>query len=273
MIVSKKQTFTAYFILFFIAIMFLLPFIWMISASLDSKATLAITMPHTTLANYKYVFTDPAVLKSFLNGAIISFGSSVIVVVFSLMAAYPLSRFKFKMKKPFMLGLLFMVGIPVIALMVPVYQLFFFIKFTNSIMAVTVFMASTAFPLAIWMMKNFMDSIPVELEESAWIDGASMFTGLRKVVAPLMMPGIFTVFIYIFTGAWGNFFVPFILLNSPDKMPAAVTIYQFFSSYGMVDYGKLAAFSTMYTIPPIVLYFIAQKYMSSGFSMGGASKG
>jgi multiple sugar transport system permease protein len=273
MIVSKKKTFVTYFVLFFIAIMFLLPFVWMISASLDSKATLAITMPHTTLANYKYVFTDPAVLKSFLSGGVIALGSSIIVVAFSLMAAYPLSRFNMKWKKHFMFGLLFMVGLPIMALMVPVYQLFFYIKFTNSIMAVTVFMASTAFPLAIWMMKNFMDSIPVELEESAWIDGASMFTGLRKIVAPLMMPGIFTVFIYIFVGAWGNFFVPFILLNSPDKMPAAVTIYQFFSSYGMVDYGKLAAFSTMYTIPPIILYFLAQKYMSSGFSMGGAAKG
>jgi multiple sugar transport system permease protein len=273
MIVSKKKTFMTYFVLFFIAIMFLMPFVWMITASLDTNATLAIRMPKFNMANYNYVFTDPTVLKSFLSGAVISFGQAVIVVFFSMMAAYPLSRFKMKWKRPFMFSLLFMVGLPIISLMVPVYQLFFYIKFTNSIIAVTVFMASTAFPLAIWMMKNFMDSIPVELEESAWIDGASMFVGLRKVVAPLMMPGIFTVFIFVFTGAWGNFFVPFILLNSPDKMPAAVTIYQFFSSYGMVDYGKLAAFSTVYTIPPIVLYFIAQKYMSSGFSMGGAAKG
>ena len=269
---SKKGNLISYIILFIIALIFILPFLWMIEAAFDKNATLVLKAPDFTLSNIKYVFTDPSILQSFLNGFIIAIGQSVIVVLLSILAAYPLSRFNFKWKRSFMFSLLFMTGLPVLALMVPVYQLFFYLKFSNSIIATTVFMASTAFPFAIWMMKNFMDSIPVTLEESAWIDGASKLRGLIIIVTPLMLPGIFTVFIYIFTCGWGNFFVPFILLNSPDKMPPAVTIYQFFTQYGMVSYGQLAAFSMVYTIPPIILYFIAQKFMSQGFRMGGATK-
>lgn len=121
-------------------------------------------------------------------------------------------------------------------------------------------------------MKNFMDSVPTELEEAAWIDGSSVWGGVRKVVMPLMMPGIFTIAIYTFTGSWGNFFVPFILITAPDKMPASVTIFQFFGNHGMVNYGQLAAFSLLYTIPVVVLYIFAQRYMSKGFSFGGAVK-
>ncbi|MGG4404330.1 carbohydrate ABC transporter permease, partial [Paenibacillus amylolyticus] len=124
-----------------------------------------------------------------------------------------------------------------------------------------------------WMMKNFMDSVPIDLEESAWIDGASVWNGLRRIVAPLMLPGIATIAIFTFSGSWGNFFVPYILLQTPEKLPASVTIYQFFGSHGMVEYGRLAAFSLLYTMPSVVLYIFSQRYMSKGFSMGGATKG
>lgn len=269
---KKRGSLVTYLLLIVIAIFFFLPFLWMIEAAFDGHATLILKKPDFTLTNIQYVFTTPAILQSFYNGFLIAFGQAIIIVVLSVLAAYPLSRINFNAKKPFMFSLLFLTGLPIMAVMVPVYQLFFYLKFTNSIIATTVFMASTGFPFAIWMMKNFMDSVPVTLEESAWIDGASKFRSLMTIVIPLMMPGIFTVFIFVFTGGWGNFFVPFILLNSPDKMPPAVTIYQFFTQYGFVSYGQLAAFSLFYTIPPIILYFIAQKFMSQGFRMGGATK-
>ncbi|HJO93126.1 MAG TPA: carbohydrate ABC transporter permease [Victivallales bacterium] len=269
---SKTNATAAYIVLIIAAVLFILPFIWLIFASFDSNATLIIKLPKVTLNNFEYVFTNQQILVSFLNGFLISFGQAVIVVVFSVLAAYPLSRYKFKAKKPLMFSLLFLMGLPIIAVIVPVYQLFFFLKFTNSLLATTVFMASTGFPLAIWLMKNFMDSIPIEVEEAAWVDGASKFKSLKSVIAPLMLPGICMVFIFIFTGGWGNFFVPFILLNSPDKMVPSVTIYQFFAQYGFISYGKLAAFSLVYTLPPIVLFYVAQKHISSGFRMGGASK-
>ncbi|MGG3572469.1 carbohydrate ABC transporter permease [Bacillus gobiensis] len=272
--ISKKEKAVHYVILAFLALCFLLPFLWILLSSVDLHAGQAIKLPEkVTLENYSSILLDPANLRSFAIGLFISLGQAAIVVLVAGLAAYPLSRYRLKYKKSFLLSILFMTALPITAVMVPVYQLFLFLRLQDSILATTLFLAASALPYGIWMMKNFMDSVPLELEESAWVDGASVLTGLRKIVAPLMLPGIFTIAIFTFTGSWGNFFVPYILLQTQEKLPASVTLYQFFGSYGMVEYGKLAAFSLLYTLPSIVLYSFSQKYMSKGFSLGGATKG
>lgn len=261
-------------ILGIITILFLLPLLWMVIASFDTNAIQTIKLPDAiSFENYRNVLTDSTVQRSFLIGLMMSLGQAVIVVILSLLAAYPLSRYRAKIKRPFMYTILFLTSLPMTAVIVPVFQMFLVFKFIDKIWAVTLFLVGTSLPYAIWMMKNFMDSVPIELEESAWIDGASVFQGLRSVVAPLMVPGIFTVLIFTYTGSWGNFFVPYILIQSPDKMPASVTIFQFFGNYGLVDYGRLAAFSMIYSLPVVIMYALSQRYMSKGFSFGGASKG
>ncbi len=122
-------------------------------------------------------------------------------------------------------------------------------------------------------MKNFMDGVPIELEEAARVDGASTLTSIRKVIAPLMFPGICVTAIFTFSGSWGNFFVPYILLQTLEKFPASVKLYQFFGNYGMVAYGQFAAYSALYALPSIILYILAQNYMSKGFNLAGAAKG
>ncbi len=121
-----------------------------------------------------------------------------------------------------MYSVLFGSCLPITAMMVPVYALFVQLKMLDSQVSVILFMAATSLPMAIWMLKNFMDSVPVSLEEAAWVDGASAMRALWTIVLPLMRPGISVVFIFVFTQAWGNFFVPFVLLFSSEKMPAAV---------------------------------------------------
>ncbi|WP_461215168.1 carbohydrate ABC transporter permease [Lacticaseibacillus sp. GG6-2] len=262
-----------YAILAVIALLFLLPLLWMLFSSFDAQAIQAIQWPKKpTLGNFGAILSDPAIMRSFGIGLLVSGFQAVFVVVISVLAAYPLSRYPLPWKRPFLLTILFLTSLPMTAVMVPVYQMFLFLKLQNSLVATTIFMISSSLPYGIWMMKNFMDSVPTELEEAAWIDGSSVWGGVRKVVMPLMMPGIFTIAIYTFTGSWGNFFVPFILITAPEKMPASVTIFQFFGNHGMVNYGQLAAFSLLYTIPVVVLYIFAQRYMSKGFSFGGAVK-
>jgi multiple sugar transport system permease protein len=135
------------------------------------------------------------------------------------------------------------------------------------------FLAATSLPMAIWMAKNFMDSVPISLEEAAWTDGASMFSTLTRIVVPLMRPGIAVVFIFVFIQAWGNFFVPFVLLLSPDKQPAAVSIFNFFGQYGSVAYGQLAAFSIVYSVPVIALYVLVSRTLGGSNALAGAVKG
>lgn len=265
--------FIPYAVLAIIAICFLLPFLWVVFASFDANASVIIDLPNFTLNNFSEVLSDKGNQRAFYNGLIISLGQAILVVIMAVLAAYPLSRYQLRYKKPFMYTILFMTGLPITAVMVPVYQLFIAFNLIDSLMATTLFLAASSLPYAIWMTKNFMGSVPIELEESAWVDGASVLYTIRKVILPLMRPGIFTVFIYTFSRSWGNFFVPYILLSSPEKLPASVVIYQFFGMNGEVLYGQLAAFSLVYTVPSILLYILGQKFMSEGFSLGGATKG
>jgi multiple sugar transport system permease protein len=263
-----------YLVLSLIGIAFIVPLLWMIFASIDPNANLMLKIPkHVTLNNIKDILTNTENQRAFINGIFLSFGQSVLVVIVAGLAAYPLSRYSLRYKSPFMYLILFSTSLPITAVMVPVYQLFVTLKLQDSLIGVMIFLTASSLPYAIWMMKNFMDSIPLELEEAAWVDGSSIWKALRVIITPLLLPGIFTVGIFTFSGSWGNFFVPFILIQTPEKMPASVSIYQFFGSHGLVEYGKLAAFSIIYTVPTVVLYVLSQRFMSKGFSFGGATKG
>ncbi len=263
-----------YIILSGIGILFIIPLLWMVLASFDSHASLKAAIPtHWTLQNFSSVLGNPANIRSFINGVILSLGQSILVVIIAGLAAYPLSRYQLKYKKPFLYTVLFSTGLPITAVMVPVYELFVHFHLQDSIFWTMIFLTASSLPYAIWIMKNFMDSVPVELEEAAWVDGGSILQTLGRVVMPLMLPGVFTVGIFTFSGSWGNFFVPFILIQTPTKLPASVSIYQFFGQYGMVQYGQLAAFSFIYTIPAVLLYILSQRFMSTGFNFSGGTKG
>lgn len=263
-----------YLVLVVIAVLFVVPLLWVILASLDANPLQSIKVPQEwTLDNYIEVLTSAKNQLAFANGLVISLAQAVLVVILAALAAYPLSRYELKHKRMFMFTILFMTSLPITALMVPVYHLFLNLRLYDNRVGVILFQSASSLPYAIWMMKNFMDSVPTELEEAAWVDGATIWQGIRRVVTPLMVPGLCMVGVYTFSGSWGNFFVPYILLGSASKFTASITLYQFFGAYGQIAYGQLAAYSVLYTAPSVILYTITQKFMSKGFSMQGATKG
>ena len=263
-----------YIVLSLIALAFFLPLLWVILASFDANASPSVQIPmNWTIENYREVLSNRGNIRGFIVGLGISLVQSILVVILSLLAAYPLSRYELRFKKMFLYTILFMTALPITAVMVPVYKLFLSIGLYDQYGSVILFLTASALPYGIWLTKNFMDAVPVELEEAAWIDGCSPFRSIRKIVAPLMIPGICVVGIFTFSTSWGNFFVPYILLQGMSKLPASVRLYQFFGSYGMVMYGQLAAYSALYALPSVFLYVMAQKYMSKGFAMSGAAKG
>lgn len=261
-------------VLVIIGVCFALPLLWLLLASFDSRASLTVSWPGTfTLGNFAAVLTPTLSFIPLGNSLILSGGCAVITVVVAVLAAYPLSRYKLRVNKPYLYGILFGTCLPITAMMVPVYSLFVSFNLIDSLAGTTFFMAATSLPMAIWMMKNFMDSVPIVLEEAAWADGASMMTTLTRVVVPLMRPGIAVVFIFVFVQAWGNFFVPFVLLLSPENQPAAVSIFAFFGQYGAVAYGKLAAYSLVYSVPVLALYVFTSRVLGGGSALAGAVKG
>jgi len=271
---KRGQTLLSSVILAAIGVLFLVPLLWIAFASFDGEATVTMKIPETwTLENYTQVMTWELTWQPLLNSILISFGTAVITVVVGVLAAYPLSRYKMRFQKTFMYGILFGTGLPITAMMVPVYALFVSFGLLDSVWGVIVFMAATSLPMAIWMLKNFMDSVPISLEEAAWVDGASAMQALARIIIPLMRSGIGVVFIFVFTTAWGNFFVPFVLLFTSSKFPAAVSIFNFFGQYGSIAYGQLAAYSVLYAAPMVVLYVLVQRFSGGAFALAGSVKG
>ena len=257
-----------------IGLIFALPMLWLLLASFDGGATLAVSWPKNfTLENFTKVLTPELAFLPLWNSFILSAGSALVTVVFAVLAAYPLSRYRSRFNKPFLYGVLFGTCLPITAMMVPVYSLFVLLNLIDSLPGTLFFMAASSLPMAIWMMKNFVDSVPMSLEEAAWTDGASSMRTLWSVVVPLMRPGIAVVFIFVFVQAWGNFFVPFVLLLSASKQPASVSIFTFFGQYGTVAYGQLAAYSLVYAVPVLALYVVVSRVLGGSSALAGAVKG
>lgn len=269
----RPAAFAAYGVLAVLALLFAVPLVWLVVASVSVQPNLQTSIPHQfTLRNFTDVLTGSN-LQALINSLEISLGSAVLTLLLAAPAAYPLSRYSRRFGRPILLALLFATGLPITAIMVPVYGLFVQLNLLDSIPATTLFLTATGLPMAIWLMKGFMDEVPISLEEAAWVDGASGLRALVRIVLPLMVPGVTVVFIFTFTLTWGNFFVPFILLVDPAKQPASVAIYQYFGEHGMTFYGLLAAFSILYSLPVLVMYSFAQRVLGGAFAMQGAVKG
>ena len=253
---------------------FVAPLLWLLLAAVDPHAGYQTAVPSApSMDNFGAVFTPELLFQPLTNSFLLSAGTAAVNLVAAVLAAYPLSRYRSRFNKPFMYSVLFGTSLPVTAIMVPVYGLFVQLQLLDSMMATIFFMATTTLPMAIWMMKNFMDSVPLELEEAAWMDGASSMAALRTIVLPLMRQGLGVVFIFVFIQAWGNFFVPFILLLSTAKQPAAVSIFSFFGQHGAIAYGQLAAFSILYSVPVLLLYVLVSRSVGSSFALSGSVKG
>lgn len=261
-------------VLVVLGLIFVVPLAWVVLASVDSAATYQVKLPtDPTLANYTDILTPELTLRPLLNSLLLSTGAAAVTVVASILAAYPLSRYRSRFNAPFLYSVLFASCLPITAIMVPVYSLFVQLRLINQPWAVALFLAASSLPMALWMTKTFMDSVPVSLEEAAWVDGASAMSALVRIVVPLMRPAISVVFVFVFLQAWGNFFVPFVLLYSPEYQPAAVSIYSFFGQYGTVAYGRLAAYSIIYSLPVLGLYLLVTRGLGGTFALSGAVKG
>ncbi|MFB7268964.1 carbohydrate ABC transporter permease [Streptomyces sp. NPDC056244] len=253
---------------------FALPLLWLVLASVDADADMRVRAPASvTGENFSAVLTDEITFTPMLNSLLLCGSATVLAVVCAALAAYPLSRYRSRFNRPYLLTILFTTCLPVTAIMVPVYGLFVQVDLIDTMYGTSLFLATSQLPFSIWLMKNFMDGVPTILEEAAWTDGASHTQTLIRVVLPLMGPGLTVVTIYTFIQLWGNFFVPFMLLLTPEQLPASVSIFTFFGNYGSVIYGQLAAFSILYSAPVLVLYILISRRLGGGFALGGAVKG
>jgi multiple sugar transport system permease protein len=259
----------AYLILVALALFALVPFSWLALAAFDRQASIFVKVPQGwTLSNFVNLFVNEDGLRLILNSLIYSGGATLVLVVVATMAGYVLSRYHFPGRRTFMLGILLLRVIPPTAIIAPLYVIATGLGFLDTYYGVTLVLAAWQLPLALWLMKGFFDTVPIQIEEAAWVDGATRLQAAFRVVLPLAGPGVGAAALIAFIGAWNEFLIPLVLISDPDKQPIALGLFRAYISYTQVDWGFLAALSVVYVIPAVVFYVVARRALQQSVAGG-----
>lgn len=242
-----------------VSLFFVLPLLWFAFAPFNEQATLGVAIPERfSLANFQTVFDSQLAMRALVqNSMIIGVGSMVGTALVAALTAYGLSRGSVPGRGVLTYVLiLFSSVVTGTASMVPIFLLIFNLGLINTHLGVILVMIGGLLPAAIFIMQDFVDSVPRSYEEAAIVAGASPFRIFLDVTFPMIRPGMMVVAIWAFVNAWGAFLIPFILLRSPDKLPAAVAFYQFYDEIGSPQIRLISAYAVLYTAPAILLYLL-----------------
>jgi multiple sugar transport system permease protein len=248
------------------------PLVWVLSTSFKPNQE-AIGFPpkflpdHPTFENYFFVLTDSKLVLSLINSLIVSVGSTALSVTVSALGGYAFARYDFKGKNLLMSTILALFMIPVVINIIPLYIMLANVGLLNSLVALVLTFQILIIPLNIFLLKNYFESLPKELEEAALIDGCSKLGALIRVTIPMSLPGFIIAAILSFRFSWNEFVLPVVIANKPDSMIFQVALYQFISLY-RIDWGYLTAGINIAIIPVVVLMLIFQKKMIRGLTLG-----
>ncbi|MFC7581745.1 carbohydrate ABC transporter permease [Schaalia naturae] len=254
-----------------IGVFFALPLVWLFVAPFDANPTMAVRWPDWTLGSFQRLADNPYALRSILNSLIIAGGTMAVTVAFGTLASYALSRVRIPGRDALLYGLLLLSSIVTgTAAMVPTFQLMNAIGLIDTQTGVMLVLAGGLLPTVVFILKDFMDSVPKSYEESARLYGAKPHQVLRDVVIPIARPGIAFVAIWTVVQVWGNFLVPYLLLREPTSQPAAVLMYTFYTESGQADLRLISAFCLVFALPVILIYFFVNRRF--GFRFYGGIK-
>ena len=260
---------------FLLALFVLLPFFWMVSVSLK-PATEPFAIPARlwpqapTLENYVTAFR-PEFRTYFMNSLIVSGASVLITVSLGLLAAYSFTRGRLLVITALM-GLVVLAQMfPHSAIIIPFYKLMRSADLLNTYASLILAYVSVTLPVAVWMLRGFLQKLPVSLEEAAAIDGAAPLRIFWEIVVPLARPGIIATSVYVLIVTWQEFLFALSFTSTKDMRTLPVGLNDFIGQYG-IRYGELMASSVMVSVPVIAVFFFLQRYFVAGLT-AGAVKG
>ncbi len=259
-----------------IFIFILIPFYWAVVTSLKlegdvMKFPIKYWPSPATLDNFISTWKNIGFSIFFRNSFIVSIITVAFVLIFSVMIAYGLTRFKFVGKKMFMLILLCTQFIPTAMLLIPLAVFMKNLHLMNTHASLVLTYITFQLPFNAVLMKGFMSGVPVEIEEAARIDGCNQFQVLLQVVLPLLVPGIVAISAFTFIGCWNEFLFSLMFINSNQLFTIPVGLSYMRGQYD-INYTALAAGSVISLVPPVLLFGIIQKYLVQGLN-AGAVKG
>lgn len=271
----KISTIIIYIVLILWAVTTIFPFIWVVLNSFKPSAELltsSFSLPKEfTLANYENAFSSLNIVRAYGMSFLISGSVTVGVIILSSMMSFAMTRYKFKGKLILDSLLVASLMFPVFSTIIPVYQMMIKWGLLNTPVAVILPQIASNLSFATIVMMGFMRSIPLEIEEAAYIEGANVFTVFTKIIVPISKPSISTVAIFSFLWSYNDLFVQTTMISRRVNYPVCALLNEISSKYG-TDYGLMAASVTIILVPVFIVYLALQKNIIKGLT-AGAVKG
>ncbi len=287
-----------------IAVEVLFPIMYIITLSFSSQtsrpSSLQLIPREISLIAYRQVLDRPTAnpvtfIELLRNSFLLSFGVGAIALIIAVTAAYAFSRFKFKLRQVLMIMVFIPLLMPAVGLSTPLFLLMNSFRITecapgvvainpftacdttgrllfnlrDSLLGVGIAMISGALPFAVWNLKGYLDTIPLELEEAAAIDGASPNQVFYLIVLPLAVPQLAVTFFLGFIGHWQEFALPWLFLTKPGDYTLSMTLYNMVGQYAnAIPWNRFSAFAVIVALPVAITYIALQKYITSGLTTG-----
>jgi len=269
---SRLQSGLSYAFLVTLVVMVVFPFYWMIITSFKSEdqmrslSSMFWPSPFVT-ENYDHLFAKTEFVSWYKNSIIVSVSSTFLATAIGTLGAYALARLKF-LGRAFMAStVLITYLVPPSILFIPLYAQIRNLGMSDSLTGLIAAYPSFTVPFVTWLLMGYFESIPVELEESAMIDGATRFGAFRRIILPLAAPGVLAAALYAFTQAWNEFLYALVFITDVKQRTLPVGLSSFITG-DVYGWGYLMAGAVLTTVPVIVVYIYLQKYMVEGLTAG-----
>lgn len=269
---DNVATILGYVLLIVVAAAFVLPLYWMLSTALKS-ADQMFEIPPTWIPNpvqtenFPQVFREVPFARFLLNTIFLVVMNVIGEVISVSLIAYGFARLRFPGRSILFLIMLSTLMIPYHVTLIPRFILFAKLGWINTYLPLII-PAFTGSPFLIFLVRQYMMSIPFDLDEAAYIDGASRFDVFWRIILPLSRPALVLVVVFTFVGTWNDFLQPLIYLNDPELFTVSLGL-SFFQGARETNWNLLMAGSLLATIPPLILFFIAQRQLIGGISIEG----
>jgi N,N'-diacetylchitobiose transport system permease protein len=260
-----------------LAALWAFPIYWMINSALMPAERLRSTPPllvplEPTLRSFDQILHTPLFWRSLGFSLAVTFLAIAVSILAALFGAVALSRFSFIGRRGVLIAVLVVQMIPAEALFISQYRMLDGWGLLNSVPGLSLLYTGLIVPFTVWMLKGFVDGVPVELEEAAMVDGCSRFAAFFRVTLPLLGPGLVATGVFGFLVAWNEFTLAFVMLASGDRMTLPVWLRTFSSNLQETDWAGVMAGSTLVAVPVLVVFVLVQNAMTKGM-VAGAVKG
>lgn len=278
--INKKKTYHAIglgflnLVFIIICIISLIPILYAVSLSISGSggalsSNISFIPEHPTLANYRDILVEEPFLLWLKNSVVLSIGTMVVAMGTALTAAYAFSRYRFRGRMAVLQMLLILNAFPQILSMFAIFRLFRTFHLLNSYIGLIIVYAGSMCIFNIWNMKGYFDTIPIEIEEAAQIDGASGQQILTKIVLPLARPAIIVTAVMVLIFVWNEYLFATTFMMNESSYTLAGGLYQLQSNDYSRSWPLFSAAAILVSIPILIVFFCIQKYMVSGLTAGG----